>query len=283
MSGSNQDQADYWNSDSGKKWVRFQNDLDTVFAPIARRLIERANPSSGERVLDVGCGTGAVSMELVSHVGDEGSVTGLDISSPLLDHANERITDQHIGRIGYVLADAQTHAFEPGTIDLMVSRFGLMFFSDPVAAFKNISGALRPGGRLAFVSWAPPQENPWFTIPGDAAIARLGKPETTPANAPGPFGFANIDYVLGILSEAGLVDGAASVEQVDLHYPGQVEDAAFLASNIGPAARILKAFDGGPEDVEAIGRETLKAFRNFVSDDGVRVPATLNFFEARVA
>lgn len=277
---ANADQISFWNSEPGKKWILFQESLDTVFQSVNDRLLERANPLPGERVLDIGCGTGATTMEFASKVGPTGSTVGIDVSRQLLDHAEERRNGGQFDHIEYLLVDAQTHVFDPDGFDLLTSRFGVMFFGDPIAAFRNLAVALRPGGRLSVVSWAAMVGNPWFEAPRDAAVSQLGKPAPTPPTVPGPLAFAEVDYVLKILRQAGFSNCSADTEQVNLFHPGSVEDVAYLASNIGPSARIVKEFNGSPEDVAEIGRGVAEAFQQYAVDGGVRIPAFLNFFKA---
>jgi len=277
---ANRDQADYWNSASGKKWILFQETLDTVFHAVNDRLLSRADPKPGEKVLDVGCGTGATTRDFAAKVGPGGLAFGIDISQQLLDRAEERRAADQTDHVNYLLADAQTHSFTQNDFDLLTSRFGVMFFADPVAAFANLMSALRPGGRLSFASWSAMAENPWFKIPRNAAVALLGEPPPKPSTAPGPLAFADKDYVLDILRKAGFSDCTAEVEQVTFFFPGGVDEVASLASNIGPAARILKEFDGSPADVAEIGRRVADAFQPYAVDDGVRIPASLNFFDA---
>jgi len=273
-------QANYWNSEAGRKWVKFQEGLDTTFAPVSERLWQRARPATGDRVLDIGCGTGATTLDLAARVGPEGKVIGIDISDPLLQHAEDRLTNSGIHHIQYQLADAQTHRFDANRFDLFTSRFGTMFFENPSAAFANLATALRPGCRLVFVSWAKMQSNPWFNIPGDAAVAQLGKPTPSSPTAPGPLAFASIDYVVGLLQQAGFAKISGDEELVELFNPGTVEEVASQASNIGPSARIVKEYSGTCEDVIAIGNRVSEEFRQFVVEEGVRIPARLNFFEA---
>lgn len=277
---ANADQAKYWNSGPGQKWIEFQDGIDTTFSPINRRLLEIAKPTTGERVLDIGCGTGAATMAFAGKVGPDGRVVGIDISRQLLDCAERRRTENGIGHIEYLLADAQTHPFGGESFDLLASRFGVMFFEDPVAAFGNLATALRPGGRLFFVSWSGIDGNPWFKVPKDAAVARLGEPAPTAPTAPGPLAFADIGYVLDILSRAGFPDCRGQAETVHLFNPAGVDEVGHLASNIGPAARIVKQYGGTPEDIREIGRVVTGNFRQYVVEGGVRIPAALNFFEA---
>jgi len=283
QTGANADQAKYWNSEPGRKWIVYEERLNTVFQAINDRLLERAAPTTGERVLDIGCGTGATTRDIASRIGQKGSVVGVDISSLLLERAEERKAHAGLDHIQYLLADAQTHEFDPDHFDLMISLFGVMFFADPIAAFQNLFGVLRSGGRLSFVSWAPMGGNPWFEIPRDAAAARLGKPSPPAPGAPGPLAFANIDYVLGILNKAGFSNCSGEVETVNLFYPGAVEEPAYLASEIGPSAVIMRQYNGTADDLAAIQHETTRGFQQFAVGGGVRIPAILNFFEAAKA
>jgi SAM-dependent methyltransferase len=277
---ANADQSKYWNTEPGRKWIVYEKRLNTIFQSINDRLLEHAVPNTGERVLDIGCGTGAMTRDIASRIGRNGSVVGVDISSLLLERAEEHQANAELDHIQYLLADAQTHDFDPEYFDLMVSLFGVMFFADPIVAFKNLFGALRSGGRLSFVGWAPISGNPWFEIPRDAAVARLGKPSPPSPRAPGPLAFADIDYVLGILEEAGFSNCSGEVETVNLFYPGAVEEPAHLASDIGPSAVIMRECNGTAEDLAAIQRETTRGFQQFAIEGGVSVPAILNFFDA---
>ncbi len=277
---ANRDQASYWNSATGEKWTLFQHGIDTVFQSVNDRLLERAGPRPGESILDIGCGTGATSMDFASKVGADGRVLGVDISRPLLQKAGERRSEAGIDHIEYLLADAQTYEFAANHFDLIASRFGVMFFSDPIAAFANMAKALRPGGRLSVVAWAGMAENPWFEAPRNAAVNELGEPSPASPTAPGPLAFADRDYVLEILRKAGYADCRAEAEEVFFQCPGSLDDTAFLASNIGPSARIVKEFNGSREDIAAIARRVGEDFARYAVDDGLNIPAKLNFFDA---
>ena len=277
---TNIDQAKYWNSAPGKKWITFQEGIDTTFSSINERLLGRTAARLGDRVLDVGCGTGATSMKFADQVGSGGNVVGIDISQPLIDLAEESRANRGLDQVIYHVADAQTHELEIGKFDLIVSRFGVMFFEDPVSAFANLAKALDPAGRLVFVSWAKIDGNPWFEAPRDAAVEQLGRPSTTEPTEPGPLAFSDINYVLEILDKAGFTKYKGEEETVFLFNPGTVEEVAQLASNIGPAARIIKEFNGAQEDIAQISQSVAETYKKFAIDGGVRIPATLNFFEA---
>ena len=162
---ANADQAEYWNGPRGAQWVRLQEELDQRLAPLLHLLLDPAIIRPDQRVLDVGCGTGASLLSISPLVGPGGRVTGIDIAAPLLVRARERLSERAVRNVELIEADAQTHSFGRTRYDAIVSRFGVMFFSDPVAAFANLRRALAPDGRLAFVCWAPLEDNPWFRRP----------------------------------------------------------------------------------------------------------------------
>ncbi len=276
----NQTQADYWSSKSGLKWIEFESELDVVFRAVDQTLVEWSKPSPGECVLDIGCGTGATTRAFSSLIAPGGTICGVDISVPLIEQARQRAKETTV-EAQFLLADAQTDRFPAAPFDLVISRFGSMFFADPIAAFVNIRGQIKPGGRLVLAAWAPAKGNPWFEVPKDGAVERLGPLEKSDPNAPGPLGFQNAGHVVEILEEAGFQDVNGETISVDLTHPGPLDRVAALASNIGPAARILKKYAGSAEDVEAISDYVLENFRLFEDSGGIRIPANLNFFAAR--
>ncbi len=279
---TNSDQIDYWNSENGQKWVRNQASLDRMFASVTDRLLALAKPQIGEAAIDVGCGTGATTMALAEALGTEGRALGVDVSAPMLAMARSRAEQAGLTQLTYLEADAQTHAFDPQALDLLVSRFGVMFFEDPVAAFANLRGAMKPGGRLCFLCWAPLAVNPWFSIPRAAAIARMGKvPPAADPRAPGPLAFAEKDYVQQILRSAGWTSVEVVEEEVRLSTDVALSEVARLASNLGPAVRIVRALDGGPDDLQAVAEQLLVDFRPFVTADGLSIPAHFNVVRAQ--
>ena len=155
-------------------------------------------------MLEIGCGTGAFTVPLAEAVGDNGEVVGADISAAMLAGAKKRLAEAGLRHVSVIEADAQTHKFAPGRFDLIASRFGVMFFADPAAAFANLFAAARPGGRLCFACWGPLEENEHWLVPYRVALRHLGPPEPKPPRAPGPMAFAEPDYVRGFLLKPGL-------------------------------------------------------------------------------
>jgi SAM-dependent methyltransferase len=277
---ANADQAEFWSKGPGQNWVTYQADLDALHEPIMGLLLAACAPRQGERVLDIGCGAGASCFALARSVAPTGHVLGVDISEPLLARARDLSRELGIDHIAFELADAQDHRFEAAGFDLVASRIGLMFFADPVAAFRNIATALRPGGRIVFTAWAAAEANPWFAWPQRIAVARLGAVAPTPPDAPGPLAFRDIDRVVGILRDAGLSGGRGEAVDTHLHHPGGIEAVTSLAMKVGPVSRMLREKNGTPEDLAAIIDAAAGEFRPFDSADGIRIPARINIFTA---
>ncbi len=281
MSTSNADQSDFWNSEPGQNWVKFAADLDEIHRNVTDLLLEASEATDGERIADIGCGAGASTFALAVRAGPSGHVTGIDVSAPLLQLAKDRKANLNIPNTSFLLADAQDHVFPPEEFDLVASRFGLMFFADPEVAFKNIAGAVRKSGRIAFVAWAGPEQNPWFRLPQTIAIDHLGPVPPVPPEAPGPMAFRDIDRVLGILEAAGFSDCEGTCRDTYLHHSGGVDAIVRLASHVGPTARIVRAKGGSSEDHNIIMERVADELLQFQGRDGVRIPAGINVFRAR--
>lgn len=271
---ANVDQAEYWNSAAGQKWATFQAALDQRFQPLTDGLLARAAAGAGERVVDVGCGTGATTLRLAEAVGAEGSVLAIDISLPLLALARQRSEAGGHGHVRFQCADAQTHRFDD-VADLLFSRFGVMFFEDPIAAFRNLATGLRPGGRLGFVCWAALERNPLFAVPLASGVRHLGPPDPQPPRAPGPLAFSDRDYVEEILAAAGFV--SIEVEQVETTLPCAPTAAAEaeFACMLGPLARLIIAHEADQATREAIVQDVAVGFQPYQGAGGVHLPATV--------
>jgi len=275
----NVEEIQFWNAKPGEAWTRHQDSLDRLFGNVGSRLVDIAGPTSGMSVLEVGCGTGDLALHLSERVGSSGHVDAIDVSEPMLDLARQRAAIASRTNVNHLLADAQIYDFASSQYDLVVSRFGVMFFDDPTAAFKNMLGSIKPKGRTVFAAWSSMADNPWFTIPRDAAIDRLGKPSPQPPMAPGPTAFADLGYVSGILEQAGYAKVNTHIEEVMLDVLGNERDAATLGCEIGPVSRIAKEKSASESDLAAIQDEVTNQFKQYVSGSQVLVPAKIIFVE----
>jgi SAM-dependent methyltransferase len=265
----NEEQRTRWNGPEGEYWTRQQDRLDRTLAPVTGPLLAFAAPRVGSTVIDVGCGCGATTIELARAVGPSGRVVGLDISEPMLALARERLGE--FSNASCLLGDAAGMVFGDLAAELIVSRFGVMFFGDPPAAFANLRKALVPGGRVRFACWRPIHENPWLQIPLHAVYEhapRLPKPDP---EEPGPFSFGDAVRVTRILTAAGFTAPAFTPLDIemDLAAGGTVEDAVVQSSEMGPAKRALAE---QPEEVRAAAVESIRrALAPYASPAGVKL------------
>ncbi len=277
----NADQVAFWNGPAGQHWTERQPVQDALLAPVSQILMECAAPKPGERVLDVGCGCGAITIAVARAVAPTGCAFGIDISGPMLTRARQ-LAPKDLP-VEFVLADATVYPFDPESFDLLVSRFGVMFFADPVASFINLRAALRPSGRMAFACWREPRENPFFMTPLQATYRHVPKlPQVGPED-PGPFAFASEERVRRILTQAGFSQIAMEQRQLalDLAVERGLEAAVQSALEIGPAARALEGHP--PEVCEAAKQSIRQALLPFARGQSVPLPASIWIVTARAA
>jgi SAM-dependent methyltransferase len=271
---ANAAQQEYWNTVAGPRWVGLGGFVERRVQAVNDLLLARSGISAGERVLEIGCGTGAATVPFAEAVGERGHVVGVDISEPMLAAARKRIAESAVHNITLLQADAQTHPFEQGSFDLTTSRFGVMFFADPAAAFSNLLPALRPGGRLCFACWASLEENRHWLIPYEVALRHLGPPAPKDPRAPGPMAFSDPDYVRSFLRTAGF-------EAIEIHretpgiIPSSAEEEAEHACIMGPSGRLID--EKKPDAVvrETIRREMADAFAAYAESEKRLLPATI--------
>lgn len=250
---SNAEQIEFWNGYAGASWAKQQQRMDALLAPISDAVIAAAQCSARDRVLDIGCGCGDTSLRLAQ---SGAAVTGIDISRPMLERAQQRAVETR-SSAKFVLADAATATLSRDR-SLLFSRFGVMFFAAPAAAFANLHSALVGDGRLCFVCWQPPQDNPWIMTPMLAARPLLPPQPTLDPHAPGPFAFAEPDYVRSILHEAGFSDVAIDPFTTALTVGSDVDSALEMVCEVGPLSRSLANVDAQTRNaVVAAVRQTL--------------------------
>ncbi|MGJ8545600.1 MAG: class I SAM-dependent methyltransferase [Sulfitobacter sp.] len=275
----NTDQAEFWASQSGRKWVTHADRMDRVLAPVLAAVLTAAELRKGDAVLDIGCGTGASCRAAAAQVGGFGRVLGVDIAPPLLALAKQR--SAKLSHVEYRRADAAEAPLGARQFEAMISRFGVMFFADSSAAFANIAKALKPGGRVAFATWGAIEANPWFTDPAQVAKSVLGAPPKTDPDAPGPFALRDIGKTQEMLARAGLIDVQGRALTLALPAGKDAADAADLASYIGPAARTLEHFSASPEQSAEVQTALAARWAAYDAGNGPAVPAQINIFTAR--
>ena len=277
MTIANVEMAQAWDGEEGERWAEYAERYEAAGARTWKRFLDRALVQPGDDVLDVGCGTGSSTRDVARQVAP-GRVLGIDLSSRMLERARRRCADEGLSNVAFEQADAQVHPFDPEAFDVAISSFGVMFFADPVAAFTNIGRALRPGGRLAVLTWRDLRGNPWVTTIRDALAAGRALPEPPP-DAPGPFGLARPDHVRAVLGGAGFTE--VGLEPVDepVWLGRDGEDAWSFVRTMG----IVKGLSA---DLDADARERAFAeVRSVLSGatgaDGVLLPSAAWLVTAR--
>jgi len=277
---ANAAQRRYWNTVAGPRWVAAPGFRERRNQESTALLLARLGVTGGENVLEIGCGTGALTVPLAAAVGDNGRLVAVDISEPMIGVARERVEERGLHNVKLLLGDAQVFEFEPAAFDLATSRMGVMFFANPAAAFRNIGGALKPGGRLTFACWGPLAENRHWLISYDIALRHLGQPAPQPADAPSPLAFADPDYIHRVLAGAGFAE--VTVERA---HPtiigGSPEEEAQQAMMMGPTARLIEEKTPAELMRQTIAREIEAAFAAEASSGPIRLPATIFVVAAR--
>ena len=264
---SEEDQSALWNGAAGQTWVEAQEPLDQMFRPFEKVLVDTVLARRARSVLDIGCGTGATTLAIARAL-DGGNSVGIDISEPMLALARARAEREQLPTT-FVAADAQVHAFEPGSFDLMVSRFGVMFFSDPIRAFANLRTAVHRGGDLALIAWRSPAENRFMTAAERAAAPLLPDVPPRRADAPGQFAFADSTRVTRILQQSGWAE--IDIRALDVVCSFRKADLVGYLTRIGPIGRALRAADA--QTRARITEAVLPAFDPYVHGEEVRFVA----------
>jgi SAM-dependent methyltransferase len=275
----NEQMVEHWNSDAAAPWASSPDRYDAMLEPFGERVLAAAALQPGERVLDVGCGAGQLTLQAAAAVGPSGAVVGVDVARGLLAVARQRAEQAGVTNVDVLEADAQVAQLP--AVDVVLSRFGVMFFADPRTAFANLLAAVPPAGRLAFVCWQAVSLNDWITVPLLAAAEHVGFPEPPPPDAPGPMAFADADRLRGLLAEAGWDDLRLEDVQTTLR-PGGARTAdeavAFMCADTFGKTLLDKA---DPE-ARARGVEAMRAaYAAREGVDGVQLKAAVWVVTAR--
>jgi SAM-dependent methyltransferase len=259
------EQTALWNGAAGRAWVEAQQVLDRLFTPFEDLLVAAVRAASARSVLDVGCGTGSTTIAVARALASPGRCLGVDISEPMITLARTRAARERVPA-EFVLADAQVHTFEPASVDMIVSRFDVMFFADPVQAFSNLRRAAREGAQLQLIAWRSAEENPFMTTAERAAAPLLPSMPPRRPEGPGQFAFADRDRVHAILHESGWTGIDIRPLDVACTLPGQ--DLLRYVTRLGPVGLMLQDAD---DDTRArVGESIRGAYDPYVYGDQVR-------------
>lgn len=274
---ANADQSAYWNGGPGQRWTALQESQDKLFTPITAALFDAAALQPGEGVIDVGCGAGETTLGAAARTG---SALGVDVSEPLLGRARARAAAMG-SPARFALADATVHDFSGEAASALISRFGVMFFADPLRSFANLKRGLRAGGRVAFICWREPKLNPWLMLPYAEAVKHVPPPPRPGPEEPGPFSFADPERVTKVLEGAGFADVSLTPVDftLDVGVGEGLDNAVSKALEIGPASRAL---DGHPEAARAAAAASIRtALAGVVKDGAVPLGAAVWIVRAR--
>lgn len=273
---SDGEQAAIWNGPAGRAWVDSQKVLDRLFQPFEDVLVEAVSSRSGTRILDVGCGTGGTTLAVARVLGGKGHCTGVDISEPMIGLARVRAEREGLPAT-FILANAQTHAFDPETFDTIISRFGVMFFDNSVQAFANLRRAATRDAELRLIVWRSASENPFMTTAERAAGPLLPNLPPRRPDEPGQFAFADQNRVFSILDESGWA--GMSMKPIDVSCILPEKELVNYFTRLGPVGRVLQDADD-PTRAQVI--QTVRAaFDPYVYGDEVRFTAACSLVSAQ--
>lgn len=270
------DQRQMWNGPGAEAWIGSRDILDAMFRPIEAMLVDAVRAAGARQVLDVGCGTGSTTLAIAASLPQDGRVLGLDLSAPMIAVAEARAAEAGSGA-RFLAADAAAHPFPPGEFDLVVSRFGVMFFADPTAAFTNLRRAARPGAGTFLVTWRSPAENPFMTTAEGAAAPLMPDFPKRRSDGPGQFGLADPHYVRSVFTDAGWRD--VDLAPVDVACAFPAAGLAHFATSLGPLGVALRGAD--PHLAARVRDAVMAAFSAYVVGDEVRFTAACWAIRAR--
>jgi len=267
--GANAAQIEYWNGPAADRWVKDADTQDVMLGELGAAAIDACQIEAGQAVLDIGCGCGSTTLSIAARVGAGGRVLGIDISTPMLEVAMARLRERGLDHVAFENRDAATYPFEPESFDRAFSRFGVMFFTDPVVAFRNIRKALKADSRLAFVCWQAQNQNQWMEVPLRVVLRHVTPPPPPQPNEPGPTAFADPDRVRSILGNSGF--GRIEVESLErpLTLGSDTRHAVERLMQVGPTGRLLRDADDKTKD--AVATDLKAELSTFATDSGVKM------------
>ena len=279
---ANEQQNEFWSGSGGEYWVVNQQQMDTMLQPLGEQALARLDLGNVRHLLDIGCGTGSTTLDIAARLSDGARVTGADLSVPMTDYARSRLEPAGLTNADFMTCDLQIDQLEADVFDAAFSRFGVMFFDQPVTGFSNIRTAMKSGAPLAFVCWQPPSENLWHSLAVATAKQFIEMPAPPERRAPGPFAFAETDYVTGILTDAGFGDIIIEphTQSVELFSGQDVRSAAENFARINP---IISAFvtEAGEDKAEPLIDGLAQALAPYHKDGALHFPSATWLVSAR--
>lgn len=277
----NSGMRNFWNDAGGRMWVNFQDIIEASMAPLGQEAMDVLTMVDGERVLDIGCGCGDTTFEIAQLIGPDGHVFGIDISEMIVAAAQKNIETTKQRNVSFECVDAQTYQFEMNAFDVIFSRFGVMFFDDPIAAFENIRKSLVPGGRMAFVCWQPVKAIEWISLPLEIVGNYVTLPEPSPPGTPGGFSFGDANRVNHILSSAGFVDIVVERFDTKINIGVDLDEALNFLKHIGPAGTVLNDPDIDSKTRENFCTDLRQRLEPYQTKQGVALGASTWIVTAR--
>jgi len=274
LSEVNKDQKEFWSGKGGDIWVERQKAMDTMLSPLGEEVIKKLNLSSKDKVLDIGCGCGSTSINIAENLSSNGSVTGVDISKPMLIRAEQSAKEKSLNNIDFLLKDVQSENLPNEHFSVAFSRFGVMFFENPFEAFKNIYRSLKTDGRLGFVCWKSPKLNPWQSL-SIQAIRKYIELPSYPKRNPGPFAFQERGYIEEIVNKANFkyLKVVALEKEVEMFKGKVLESAIEDYLSINPIiTEMLKQSSEGVK--ESVKNALVSSFEPYYSDNKLTFPSS---------
>ena len=265
--------AEFWNGNGGKNWISRETRLESSLKVFGQQAIDAGGISPGQRILDIGFGCGETTIELAQKVGPQGRVHGVDISVAMVEAAETKAVKSGTSNVSFECSDAQTKTFPADHYDLVFSRFGVMFFDDPIGAFKNIYTSLKPGGRLAFICWAPRDQNAWVGLPLQVVAKHLSLPAPPAIDEPGPFSLSEGPRVSGILGAAGFANISVEPFQTPFVLGGDVDEALSFLMQLAPSGSAINNAEADEETRVQIALDMAELLKSHESDKGVCMSA----------
>jgi SAM-dependent methyltransferase len=273
-----EEQARYWDGDEAAHWLVHEDRYERMLAPFTDHLLTAAAIGCADRVVDIGCGTGSTT-RAAGRAARDGEALGVDLSAAMLRRAARRTREAGLTNVRFERGDAQVHHLAPGAGDVALSRFGVMFFADPAAAFANIAGGLRGGGRLVLVCWQNPTHNEWIVVLGAAAARHVALAPLDDPTAPGPFSLGEPDRIAAVLRAAALCDVGIEPIAEPLWMGRDVVDTVAFLKATGIWHSVLG--DADPPTVARVSEAVAAALDPYVTPDGLRLGSAAWLVTAR--